>query len=358
MSRLLDTVAVKIGAVVLALTAIVVISLELFSPAPSKTAVAYLPVAVHLYTGSEVDVLGVKVGEIDSVTPVGDRVRVVFSYDANRKIPATAQLVVDEPTLVADRVVELTPVYSGGPVLANHAVIPLARTQVPVELDQLQSNLTTLADALGPNGANRTGSLSRFLTVMAANLRGQGDQAHTTITRLSQLMTTLGNNREQLFGTVRNLQSFTTTLAAHDSETRAFTTDLAAVSRQLAVESAAFRSALHNLGNALADVAGFIRRNRGALSGDVGALTKVTNILSRERLLLAHLVDMGAVGVSNYPHMYTPSARTYNARFDNVISGNPTLFFCQLYQSLGGTGCPIKGNPLQRLGLTSHRRSH
>ena len=59
---------------------------------------------------------------------------------------------------------------------------------------------------------------SRFLTVMAANLRGQGDQAHTTITRLSQLMTTLGDNREHLFGTIRNLQGFTTTLARHLGE--------------------------------------------------------------------------------------------------------------------------------------------
>lgn len=356
MSRLLDSVAVKIGALLVAITAIVVIAVELFTPAATKTAVAYLPVAIHLYPGSEVDVLGVKIGTVDSVTPVGDRVRVVFSYDAHRKIPADAQLVVDEPTLVADRVVELTPPYSQGPVLADRAVIPLARTQVPVELDQLQSNLTTLADALGPNGANRTGSLSRFLTVMAANLHGQGTQAHTTITRLSQLMTTLGNNREQLFGSIRNLQGFTTTLAQHDSETRAFTTDLAAVSRQLAAESSAFRSALHNLGIALADVAGFIHQNRAALANDVGALTNVTRILARERLLLAHILDMGAVGVSNYPHMYTPSARTYNARFDNVITDNPTLFFCQLYQSLGGTGCPVKGNPLKRLGLLRHGR--
>ena len=357
MTRLLDSAAVKVIALLVAIAAIVVIAVELFTPAARKTAVAYLPVAIHLYPGSEVDVLGVKIGTVDSVTPIGDRVRVVLSYDAHRRIPAGAELVVDEPTLVADRVVELTPPYSTGPVLPDHAVIPLARTQVPVELDQLQSNLTTLADALGPGGANRTGALSRFLTSMAANLRGQGSNAHTTITRLSELMSTLGDNRQQLFGTIRNLQTFTTTLAQHDGETRAFTTDLASVSQQLAAESAAFQSALHNLGIALADVAQFIHQNRGALAGDVDALTKVTHILSRERILLAHIIDMGAVGVSNYPHMYTPSARTYNARFDNVVTDNPTLFFCQLYQSLGGTGCPVKGNPLQRLGLLHHRRA-
>jgi phospholipid/cholesterol/gamma-HCH transport system substrate-binding protein len=356
MSRWLNGRATKIVALVVAVAAIIGISVELFTPPDRKTAVAYLPLAIHLYPGSEVDVLGVKVGTVTSVTPEGDRVKVVLSYDAHRKVPAGAELVVDEPTLVADRVVELTPVYAGGPVLANHAVIPMARTGVPVELDQLSANLVQLADALGPQGANGNGSLTRFLQVMAANLRGNGARGHTTITRMSQLLTTLGHNRQATFSTVRNLQAFTNELAAHDAETRSFTTDLADVSGQLAAESGAFRSALANLGRALADVAGFIHRNRAALAQDVDGLATVTRILARERLLLAHMADIGAVGISNYPHMYTPSARTYNARFDNVITDNPTLFFCQLYQSLGGNGCPVHGNPLKRLGLARGKR--
>jgi phospholipid/cholesterol/gamma-HCH transport system substrate-binding protein len=343
--------AVKIAALVVALAAILGISIELFTPSAKKTAVAYLPVAIHLYPGSAVDVLGVKVGTVTSVTPQGDRVKVVLTYDADRKIPADAQVVVDEPTLVADRVVELTPPYASGAVLADHAVIPMTHTGVPVELDQLSANLVQLADALGPNGANGNGSLSRFLRVMAANVRGNGARGHTTITRLSQLLKTLGDNRQATFSTVRNLQSFTDELAAHDQETRSFTTDLADVSGQLASESDDFRAAMRNLGQALGDVAGFIHRNRTALAQDVDGLAAVTRILGRERILLAHMADMGAVGISNYPHMYTPSARTYNARFDNVISDNPTLFFCQLYQSLGGKGCPVHGNPLKRLGL-------
>ena len=356
MSAWLNSRAVKIVALAVAVAAIAGIAVELFTPAARKTAVAYLPVAIHLYPGSAVDILGVKVGTVTSVTPQGDRVRVVLSYDADRKIPANAQVVVDEPTLVADRVVELTPPYASGPVLADHAVIPMTSTGVPVELDQLSANLVQLADALGPRGANGNGSLSRFLRVMAANVRGNGERGHTTITRLSQLLKTLGDNRQATFATVRNLQAFTDELASHDQETRSFTTDLADVSGQLASESTDFRAAMRNLGQALGDVAGFIHRNRTALAQDVDGLATVTRILGRERMLLAHMADIGAVGISNYPHMYTPSARTYNARFDNVITDNPTLFFCQLYQSLGGTGCPVKGNPLKRLGLIGGKK--
>jgi len=347
----------KLKVVVGALAALALVALVTVKvwPADTKQAVAYFPLAVHLYPGSDVDVLGVKVGTVTSVTPEATRVKVVLQYDANRRIPAGATATVDEPTLVADRVIELSPAYAGGAVLADGATIPIQRTGIPLELDQLTANLVQLSQALGPEGANKTGALGRAIQVGAANLRGEGAQAHTTVSRLSQMMSTIGDNRDALFSTIRNLQAFTSTLARHDAETRSFTSDLAAVSQQLAQESGEFSTALHNLGIALEDVARFIHDNRDQLAGDVQQLGTVTHILARERLLLGHLADMGAVGISNYPHMYTPSARTYNARFDNFDTNNPSLFFCQLYDSVGGDPqqCLDMLKPLNQVPLPS-----
>jgi phospholipid/cholesterol/gamma-HCH transport system substrate-binding protein len=307
-----------------------------------KSATAYFPVAVHVYAGSDVDVLGVKIGTVRSVTPQGTQVKVVFSYDASRRIPASASAVVVDPTLVADRVVQLTPVYSGGPVLADGASIPIARTEVPVELDELNHNLYRLTQALGPHGANKHGALARAIQVGDANLRGQGSRANQTIRRLSDLVGTLNDNRGNLVSTINNLQSFTTTLAANDTQTRGFAQELTKVSAELDGERSDFAAALHSLGIALGEVSTFIRHNRSALSSDVRGLSTVSTILARERVLLGHIADIGAVGISNYPHMYTPSARTYNARFDfNTVSDNPALYVCQLLGSVGGSpaGC-------------------
>src|SRR3954454_18884615 len=90
MSRLLDSKATRVVAVLVALAAMATILTELFLRPAKKTAVLFFPVAVHLYAGSEVDVLGVKIGTVSSVKPVGTQVRVVISYDASRKIPANA----------------------------------------------------------------------------------------------------------------------------------------------------------------------------------------------------------------------------------------------------------------------------
>jgi phospholipid/cholesterol/gamma-HCH transport system substrate-binding protein len=150
-------------------------------------------------------------------------------------------------------------------------------------------------------------------------------------------MQTLNDNRGTLVSTVNNLQSFTSTLAANDTQTRGFAAELTKVSAELDSERQDFAAALHNLGIALGEVATFIHHNRAELSSDVRGLATVSTILARERTLLAHIADIGAVGISNYPHMYTPSQRTYNARFNfNTLGDNPAVFVCQALGSAGG----------------------
>jgi phospholipid/cholesterol/gamma-HCH transport system substrate-binding protein len=301
-----------------------------------KTATAYFPRAVHVYAQSEVSVLGVRVGTVKRVVPQGTQVRVDFEYDAEQKIPAEAFAVFVEPTLVADRALQLAPVYDGGPVLEDGAVIPVARTAIPIELDEFNKNLSRLADALGPKGANSDGALSRAVAVGADNLRGNGAALNATIDGVSDLMSTLDGNKDALFETIRNLQLFTTQLGQHDAETREFTTRLATVSAQLDGERELFAGAVREVGIALEEVATFVKVHRGAVASDLAQLSRVTTILARQRVLLAHIADIGAVGVGNYPHMYTPSARTYNARFDNNDrQDNPALFVCQLVGSAG-----------------------
>src|SRR3954447_23236623 len=297
---------VAAGITVLALLAGLV--LVLWPSGGVKTATAYFPRALNIFADSDVTVLGVRVGSVDSVTPVGKSVKVVFHYDADVRIPADAFAVLVAPTLVSDRTVQLAPAYKDGPVLADGAVLPLARTRVPLELDEIASTLKQLTNALGPAGANTDGALSRLLAVGADNLRGQGKAANATIKNVSQLAATLSDNREALFGTVRNLQSFTTVLAQHDEDTRTFLGELAKVSAQLDAQRAAFAAAIRDLGVALGEVAGFVKDNKTALKADIDSLAKVTTVLDKEKELLGGLVDIGATGISNYSHMYTPSA--------------------------------------------------
>ncbi|MGW9426205.1 MlaD family protein, partial [Streptomyces koyangensis] len=121
----------------------------LFQNVGTTKITAYFDKSVGIYEGSDVRVLGVKVGTVDSVEPQGDQVQVTMTVDRGVDIPADAKAAQVTPSVVSDRYIQLTPVYTGGEKMANDATIPRERTATPVEVDQLYASVTELSEALG-----------------------------------------------------------------------------------------------------------------------------------------------------------------------------------------------------------------
>ncbi len=325
--------ALLAGGLVLAL--LVGLAVVLWPSGGSRHVRAEFVRAVGLYEGSDVRILGVKVGKVTSVRPAGDRVVVDMTYDDKYSVPADAKAVVVSPSVVGDRYVQLTPVYRSGPKLAEDARIRLADTAVPVELDRIFSSLDDLNVALGPEGANRTGALSRLLAVGADNLDGEGTKINRTVTDFSKALSTLSTKRDDLFGTVRNLQVFTTALAGSDSQVRAFNSDLASVADQLAGERGELALALKNLAVALSEVASFVKDNRKDLTTDIAGLADITGVLAKQKDALAEVLDAGPVALSNLQNAYNPASGTLDTRDNAEQLDDPGLFLCSLLSSLG-----------------------
>ena len=325
-------------AVVTALALAVALTYVLWPRSESVHVTAYFPRTVGIYPGSDVRVLGVRIGEVEKITPEGDRVRVELAYDEGRKVPADAKAAIINSSVVSDRYVQLLPVYRKGPVLRNGAVIPETRTAVPVELDRIFDSLHTTADALGPEGANKDGSLSRLLGVSADNLDGQGENLNQTVEDLSQAVTTLSDGRKDLFGTVRNLQVFTAALAADDKSVRSFNTSLAEVAGQLAGEREDLAEALRNLGTALGDVSDFVKNNKKSLTSNVQGLSKVTKVLVTQRAALDELLAVAPTGLSNLNNAYNPSAGTLDTRNNAQQAQDPASLLCSVLKTTGDEG--------------------
>ncbi|CAL9289730.1 MCE family protein [Streptomyces olindensis] len=299
---------------------------------------AYFPRTVGIYPGSDVRVLGVRIGEVRSITPEGGRVRVELEYDENRRVPADARAAIINSSVVSDRYVQLLPVYRKGPVLRDGAVIPESRTAVPVELDRIFDSLHTTSEALGPKGANEDGALARLLGVSADNLEGQGRNLNQTVEDLSQAVTTLSDGRGDLFGTVRNLQVFTAALAADDQDVRSFNKSLAEVAGQLAGERKDLAAALKYLAKALGDVADFVRKNKKTLAADVKGLSKVTKVLVTQRAALEELLEVAPTGLSNLQNAYNPAAGTLDTRNNAQHPQDPAALLCSLLRTTGDEG--------------------
>ncbi|MDC5698246.1 MCE family protein [Intrasporangium calvum] len=332
-SRLLAKVAA--GLVVIGLVAGAVA----FWPGAAPTTLsADFTRAVGLYPGSDVRVLGVRVGQVDAVEPQGEQVRVTFTVDARHRIPADAKAAIVAPSLVSDRYIQLLPVWTSGPAMADGTRIPLSRTAVPVELDRVSQSLDDLMVALGPDGANQDGALSALLETSAANLDGNGARFNETVRDLSAAVTTLSDHRGDFFGTVKNLQTFTTMLADNNAAVRRLNSDLATVALQLREERDNLQGALESLGVALDEVSSFVKDNRALIKADVDGLVSVTSSLVKQRQALAETLENAPVALTNLSHAYHPETGTLDTRNNTKGLDDPLLLLCSILTGPTRTG--------------------
>lgn len=310
-----------------------------FWPRAEQTSVsADFTRAVGLYPGSDVRILGVRVGQVDTVVPEGDHVHVTFSYDSKYRVPADAKAAIVAPSLVSDRYVQLLPVFTSGPALTAGTRIPLERTAVPVELDRVSQSLDDLMVALGPDGANKNGALSQLLETSAANLDGNGTKINGTVHDLSAALSTLSGSREDLFGTVKNLQSFTSMLATNNDQVRRLNSDLATVAVQLSAERDDLKSALKNLGVAVDEVQSFVGDNRAVIKTDLDRAVTVTGSLVKQRDALAQVLENAPTALSNLQNAYHPQTGTLDTRNNAKGLDDPLLLVCSILTGPTNTG--------------------
>ncbi|WP_436701504.1 MCE family protein [Nocardioides sp. BYT-33-1] len=269
---------------------------------------------VSLYPGSNVRILGVTVGTVDSVTPMGTKVRVKLSWDARYPVPEDVRAVIVSPAIIGDRFIQLTPAYEGGAKLADGSYLDQARTEVPVELDETYAALDQLATALGPDGANRDGALARLVTNGARNLDGQGARLNQSITALSELSSTFADNKDEFFEAITKLAGFVQMLDANDAAVREFNSSLSAVSQVLAGERDDLTAALSSLAGSLGEVERYVARNRSSLKGTVRGLAKVAETLARNKEHLAEVLVGGPDAITHLAAAYNPATGTLDTR--------------------------------------------
>jgi phospholipid/cholesterol/gamma-HCH transport system substrate-binding protein len=152
------------------------------------------------------------------------------------------------------------------------------------------------------------------------------------------MISTLAGSRTDLFGTISNLQKFTTMLAKDNGGVIALNRNLAEVGGQLANERKDLGAALVNLATALTAVQSFVADNRQGLKTDIHGLAKVTDVLTQEKTALTELTDMVPLGLSNLGLAYDPAAKTLDTKADlsePLTKTGPSGALCQLLSTLG-----------------------
>lgn len=323
----------------IAVTAIVVIvaagygGWRVYTEVTNTHVTAYFSEAKGIFPGDKVLYLGVPVGTIDSITPEPNRVRMTFHFESKYRVPAEAKVVVMSPSLVSSRSIQMTPGYSGGPTLADGAVIGEDRTAVPVEWDDFRAELERISSALSPDARDPNGSLGRLIDTAQHALDGRGETINSTLTKLSAAASTLNDNRGNLFATLKGLEQFVTAVASSQQQIVAFNGRLAAITTSLDGSDQVISTALTSLDAAVADLTQFLNDNNSKIVGTVNGLSGVGETLQRSKSDIENLLHTAPTAFANFVNIYQPEQNALTGALAFTNFKNPMQFICGAIQA-------------------------
>lgn len=295
--------------------------------------VAYFDNSNGLFPGDDVRVLGVPVGRVLAIEPQPDRAKVTFAYDRAIHVPADAKAAILSPQLVTGRAIQLTPVYTTGPVMADGAVIPEERTVVPVEWDDFRDQLQRLTDLLQPTEPGGVSTLGGFINTAADNLRGQGSSIRDTVIKLSQTLSALGDHSDDIFQTFTNLSTVVTALHDSSGALEQLNGNLAAVSSLLADNPDKVGVAVEELNAAAIAVKTFAEENRDVVGTTADKLTSISSTLAASLDDIKQTLHIAPTTIGNFDNIYEPANGALTGALAVNNFSNPIEFLCGAIQA-------------------------
>ncbi|BBX73019.1 virulence factor Mce family protein [Mycobacterium shinjukuense] len=336
--RLRHARSVLATALVLVLVAGVIVAMRTADGAARTIVVAYFDNSNGVFAGDDVLIRGVPVGKILSIEPQPLRAKISFWFDRKHKVPANAAAAILSPQLVTGRAIQLTPPYTGGPTLADGAVIPQDRTAVPVEWDDLRAQLQRLTELLKPTQPGGVSTLGALINTAADNLRGQGATIRDTIIKLSQAVSALGDHSSDIFASVKNLSTLVTAL--HDSADllEQLNRNLAAVSSLLADDPTKIAAATEDLDAVVAEVASFAAEHREAIGTASDKLTSITTALVASLDDIKQTLHISPTVLQNFNNIFEPANGALTGALAGTNMANPIAFLCGAIQAASRLG--------------------
>jgi phospholipid/cholesterol/gamma-HCH transport system substrate-binding protein len=331
-------IALAVGLTIMLTAALVIVGQSMWKQTNRIHIVAYFDNSNGLFVGDEVRILGVPVGAVDHIEPQPMRSKISFWIDGKYKVPADAKAAILAPMLVTARAIQLTPVYTAGPVMADGAVIAEDRTAVPVEWDDLRKQLEKLTETLQPNEPGGVSTLGAFINTAAGNLRGEGANIRDSLIKLSQAFSVLGDHSGDIFGTVRNLSVLTSALHTSDDLLRQLNRNLAAVTELLADDPHAVGRAVDDLNTTLGDVREFVADNRESIGTTSDKASAVSNAIVDSIDDIKQLLHVVPTVAQNFSNVYQPAQAALSGALEITNFDNPIQFVCGAIQAASRLG--------------------
>ncbi|HZD64588.1 MAG TPA: MCE family protein, partial [Acidimicrobiales bacterium] len=252
-----------------------------------------------LYQGIPVTERGVKIGKLAKVHNEGKQVVATMRIDKKYPLPAGADANVIGESVLGQRYIEFTPAYTGGPRLAAGANLPLARTSVPVTVDQFLSAFKNYLGNINPK------NVSDVVTNLAQVLNGQGQKLNSLLHNAAgtfALLAAKGNQLGQLNGSLARL---TGTLKTRDQAITQLLNNYNAVTGTLDANGAQLGGTIDNLNRAFSQVNSLLAPNLPGLKNDLSVITTSGRTLDRNLSNIDQTLGAEVKLFSGAPRVYS-----------------------------------------------------
>lgn len=272
-----------IGIVVITAVVALVLSLNAFPfLTGTKRYSAYFSEASGIISGGDVQVAGLKVGKVSSITLDKNRVLITFDVDRDIFLGDRSEASIKTKALLGTKVVEIS--TRGDKPLSEP--IPLDRTKPAYQLADALGDLSNTIKGLD------TGQLNDSLTTLAQTFADTPDNVKMAVDGVARISATLDERDNELRNLLANANKATAVLAARSDKI----VDLVRNTNTLLAALLAQRTALDNVSTNVSSLArqlsGFIDDNRAQLRPALDKLNGVLTILDNRKGQLQKSIKM------------------------------------------------------------------
>jgi phospholipid/cholesterol/gamma-HCH transport system substrate-binding protein len=249
---------------------------------PSERYSAKFEDVTSLSVGDDVRIAGVRVGQVETVELVDQRVaRVEFTLDARRELPTSATATIKYRNMIGQRYIAL----DRGTAPLNEIMrpgdeIPLARTRPALDLTVLFNGFKPLFQALNPQDVN---TLSHEIVQV---LQGEGGTVESLLRHTASLTSTLAEKDKVIGEVISNLNSVLDTVNTHGDQLSALITTLQQFVSGFAQDREPIGEAISSLDELAGATSELLADGRAPLKDSITALGDVAkNLADHEKVV-------------------------------------------------------------------------
>ena len=231
-----------------------------------------------LNVGDDVDIAGVRVGDVTSISVYRRNEALVgFALEAGRRLPTSVTATIKYLNLVGQRYIELGQGTGTGPVdrtLPQGATIPISQTAPALDLTELFNGFQPLFQALTPGDVNKLSS------EIVQVFQGESPNITQLTASVGSLTTALATRDQVIQEVIDNLNAVLRTVSVRSGELAGFVNTLQDLVSGLAADRQPIGSAISAIASLSTATAGLLQVSRPPLRDDITQLGRLATNLA------------------------------------------------------------------------------